>query len=101
MRTAPVPDADPAGGQQEARACARSPCRELLWALLRDLFTVRDRAKAGRRDLQGQYCRDGAWVQSPAATPFTFLWVCQHLELPPAALRQAYWYGQPVPDFRV
>ncbi len=101
MRTVRVNDVDPEGGQQEARACAPSPWRALLWAPLHDAFPVRDRAKAGTRDLQVQARRDGAWVQSPAATPFWFVWVCQHLELQPEALRRAYWYRQPVPDVRV
>ena len=77
-------------------------CRALLWALLEDVFIVRDTAARiapgdGRyRILTGAAASDREWLASESDGPFSFLWVCHHLGLEPDVLRRCYDRGHAV-----
>lgn len=80
---------DPAGSEQTSTQSNDKPFRALLSALIDDLFLVRDSSTmTGARKRQRE--RDCMWVQSDAESPFSFLWVCNHLGLAPEQVRRQY-----------
>jgi hypothetical protein len=74
-------------------------CRELLWAVLRDLFVVRQLAVKGDQSdrLAAQVAADRQWLASDADYPFSLRWVCHHLGVEPGDVRRAYQAGVRVP----
>jgi hypothetical protein len=78
------------------------PCGRLLAALVGDLYVVRDmmaryaaRGKPPPPGLRRQYARDRHWICDRAdGRPFTFGWVCEHLELDAQAVQATYLSGQ-------
>lgn len=67
-----------------------SPRQKLWWAVLIDVFFVRDAAYQGRKGAQPQYERDRAWVTDESEDPLSFRWTCTQLGLDPQRVKQAY-----------
>ena len=63
-----------------------NPCRALVRAVLIDLFAAK-RSVTTRRKQKKQ---DRKWVMSDQEYPFSFVWVCQHLDLPVSRVRNLY-----------
>jgi hypothetical protein len=61
--------------------------RRLLTALLEDCFLCRDSHSVNCRKQRAQ---DEAWLRSQDDGPFSFVFVCEQLDLDPAAVRAAY-----------
>lgn len=66
--------------------------RRLLYAMIEDLFALRDLKPI--TPVRRQHIRDEEWLASDQEEPFTFLWVCQHLDISPVMLRQRYQQGE-------
>ena len=67
-----------------------SPRQKLWWAVLIDVFFVRDAAYQGSKGVQPQYERDQAWVIDESEEPLSFRWTCRQLALDPQRVKQAY-----------
>jgi hypothetical protein len=70
-----------------------SGCRALWISLLRDVFDIRF---AKYRTARKQRRIDREWIASESTAVESFLWVCEHLNLDPEGVRNAYVRGLPL-----
>ena len=68
-----------------------SPRQKLWWAVLIDVFFVRDAAYQGSKSARPQYERDQAWITDKSEGPLSFRWTCTQLGLDPQRVEQAYY----------
>ena len=87
---------DVEGGEQHSRQTSDSPVKALLRDVLADAFTVRDLARKGNSLCYAQVQQDRTWICSDEDSPFSFVWICQHLGLEPRKLRSLYFSAAPV-----
>ena len=77
--------------------------RRLLYAMIEDLFALRDLKLI--TPVRRQHRRDEEWLASDQEEPFTFLWVCQHLDISPLCsgngiVKGRHWRGEYWGDVR-
>ncbi len=87
---------DVEGGEQQPRYSSHNPFKALLRDVLSDTFVVRDLARKGNRLFVSQLESDRRWFHSRDESPFSFLWVCQHLGLDPSKIQSLYFSTEPV-----
>ncbi len=81
---------DVEGGEQQPRYSSQNPFKGLLRDVLSDAFVVRDLARKGNKLFVTQLEMDRTWFQSRDESPFSYLWICQHLGLDPLKIRTLY-----------
>ena len=81
---------DVEGGEQQPRYSSLNPFKALLRDVLSDAFVVRDLARKGNTLFAAQLEMDRIWFQSRDESPFSSLWICQHLDLDPLKIRTLY-----------
>ena len=87
---------DVEGGEQQPRHTSHSPVKALIRDVLADAFAVRDLARKGNSLCYAQFQQDRIWMCSADESPFSFVWICQHLGLEPCKLRSLYFSAAPV-----
>jgi hypothetical protein len=90
------PDAMPLIATVSDSALPITGSRRLLYAILADLFALRELTPSAA--VRRQRLQDEQWLASEQAGPFTFLWVCQQLEISPLVTKQQYQHGGHAPS---
>ena len=81
---------DVEGGEQQPRYSSHNPFKGLLRDVLSDAFVVRDLARKGNKLFVTQLEMDRIWFQSRDESAFSYLWICEHLNLDPLKIRTLY-----------
>ena len=87
---------DVEGGEQQPRYSSHNPSKALLRNVLSDAFVVRDLVRKGNNLFLSQLELDRMWFFSQDESPFSFLWLCQHLALDPRKIQALYFSAEPV-----
>lgn len=87
---------DVEGGEQQPRYSSHNPFKALLRDILSDAFVVRDLVRKGNNLFLSQLELDRMWFFSEDESPFSFLWICQHLALDPRKIQTLYFSAEPV-----
>ncbi len=87
---------DVEGGEQQPRYSSHNPFKALLRDVLSDAFVVRDLVRKGNKLFLSQLELDRIWFFSKDESPFSFLWICQHLALDSQKIQALYFSAEPV-----